>query len=350
MKSSIRPLTRCATLLLLALRGTTWFDRTRARQLPCRCRALPSPRNCGTLRSTRFAVMSTDASISDPTATTATWKSARSIRLYHPCCGRRPAPCASHDPTTSAPGLIDPDIRRLRRSNSPAHAAPNRPSPITRDRARRSTNHGPFHGQSRSSCDRQCGHGRPGESHRANAAHEHGERHDVDRGICRSSAVTPVERPHVANADMTSNSTSSTGAFVRCVIVIVEIATIHLLPRDDGERRTRLVSLGIRGGTCSGPRVVTLTAVAVEAEPPPTNISIEPTTSEERRDRRCRSPRNHPNGSSPREERLGPMRCLAQCLRIVEFEREEHDRSDEDRGRLVMSVSFACSDHLRTCQ
>ena len=68
----------------------TWFAPMRDRILPCDW-LIAFAQICGILRSTRFAVISTDASIDEPTATTAIEKSCAPIWRSASIDGRRPA-------------------------------------------------------------------------------------------------------------------------------------------------------------------------------------------------------------------------------------------------------------------
>src|SRR5690606_10131517 len=102
------------------------------------------------------------------------------------------------------------------------------------------------------------------------------------------------------NAEITSKSTSATGAFVSGAITMVDRAAM-VAPHAATEGAARCTPLGTRRPNASTdwrPRaadhtamasaasVVTLMPPAVDADPPPTNISMEPAT----RDEPLRSP------------------------------------------------------------
>lgn len=75
MKSSMRPFTRWAARTPASCSGKiTWFAPIRLRIVPC-ASLIAFTQMCGISRSTRFTVISTDASMEVPTPTTAVEKS-----------------------------------------------------------------------------------------------------------------------------------------------------------------------------------------------------------------------------------------------------------------------------------
>src|SRR6185312_9985680 len=127
----------------------TWFAPMRARILPCDW-LIAFAQICGILRSTRFAVMSTLASIDEPTATIATEKSCAPI--WRRASMLRASACTAwvtrsdHFCTRSAFSSIA-RTSRSSLSSCPAAPAPKRPRPMIRTGAScgmRSTNDGPL--------------------------------------------------------------------------------------------------------------------------------------------------------------------------------------------------------------
>src|SRR3954451_19876551 len=161
----------------------TWFAPMRSRILPCD-REIAFAQICWIPRSTRFAVMSTLASMEEPTATTAipnsrapSWRRASMLRASActACVTRSDHFCTSAESASTA------KTSRSRRSSCPAVAAPNRPRPITRTGAlcgMRSTNDRPLLG-SGEQLPALAGREGRGEGHRADAAHEHRRTHHV---------------------------------------------------------------------------------------------------------------------------------------------------------------------------
>ena len=107
-----------------------------------------------------------------------------------------------------------------------------------------------------------------------------------------SFSVRPVERPQVANAEITSKSTWSSGALVICRMTMLDTATI-VAPHSATATDSRSTSIGMRRRNASidsTPRasanaarkstasVVTLMPPAVDAEPPPMNMSMSVTS------------------------------------------------------------------------
>src|SRR6188508_3044386 len=158
----------------------------RARILPCDW-LIAFAQICGIFRSTRFAVMSTDASIDEPTAHTAIEKSCAPI-CRRASIERESATTAwvtrsdhfcTRDSSTSTASTSRPS-----RSSCPAVAAPNRPRPITSTGAScliLSTNDGPLFRTTVQLPALAGGQGR-GECHCTNPPQEHRDAHDVDPG------------------------------------------------------------------------------------------------------------------------------------------------------------------------
>src|SRR5690606_36421563 len=168
----------------------TWLAPMRLRILPCDW-LMALAQICGTLRSTRLAVMSTLASIELPTATTAIWKS--SAPIWRSASIDRASACTawvtrSDHFCTSVMSSSTASTSRLRRCSWPAVAAPKRPRPITSTGASWaifSTNDGPLLGAAEELPPDGCRE-RRGESHCTDAAEEHGGGQDVLRRLARA--------------------------------------------------------------------------------------------------------------------------------------------------------------------
>src|SRR6478736_2960541 len=155
----------------------------RSRILPCDCE-MAFAQICGTLRSTRLAVISTLASMEEPTATTPMEKSSapiwRSVSMERASAWTVWVTRSAHFCTSPA-SVSMARTSRPRRSSWPAVAAPNRPRPITRTGALcliRSTNERPLLRVLVQLLALALGE-RRGECHCTNAPAEHRGRHHV---------------------------------------------------------------------------------------------------------------------------------------------------------------------------
>src|SRR5690606_28323988 len=161
---------------------------------------------CGTLRSTRFAVMSTLASIELPTATTAIWKS--SAPICRSASIDRASACTawvtrSDHFCTSVMSSSTASTSRLRRCSWPAVAAPKRPRPITSTGASWaifSTNDGPLLGATEQLPPDGCRE-RRGESHCTDASEEHRGGEDVLRRVGRTLGEARAQPARREGAD-----------------------------------------------------------------------------------------------------------------------------------------------------
>ena len=180
--------------------------------------------------------------------------------------------------------------------------------------------------------------------------------------------MTPVDSPTVPNAETTSKSTSSTENFVIWLIAMVETATI-VAPHATTLSATRCTSEGIRRpnactegrplaslttASASTARVVTLMPPAVDAEPPPTNMSIDAASIEDP----FRSPMSTTLKPPERvmAERKNAWNVVSPASMDPKVFGLSNSRSRNTAAPMtksttvVMIVSLLCSDHRRTCQ
>ena len=180
--------------------------------------------------------------------------------------------------------------------------------------------------------------------------------------------MTPVDRPTVPKAETTSKSTSSTGYFVIWLMAIVESATV-VAPQATTLSATRCTSEGMRRpNACTDGRpfaslitarastasVVTLMPPAVDAEPPPTNMSIEAASIEDP----LRSPMF--TTLKPPERVMAERKNAWNVVSPASIDPKVFGLSNSSRRKtaapttnstiVVSTVSLACSDQRRTCQ
>src|SRR5690606_30820010 len=140
-------------------------------------------------------------------------------------------------------------------------------------------------------------------------------------------------------------------------------------PHATTDSATRCTSLGMRRrNTCTDERprasekaarastasVVTLMPPAVDAEPPPTNMSIEPTTSDEP----CRSSIGITENPPERviADRKNVWKVVSQAssppkVRGLSYSSRRNTSAPATKSTtVVIRVSLACSDHCRKCQ
>ena len=151
------------------------------------------------------------------------------------------------------------------------------------------------------------------------------------------------------------------------VIVMVERATM-VAPHATTESATRWTSLGMRRpnactdwrpfasdhtASASTASVVTLMPPAVDADPPPTNMSIDPTMSDEPWTSPMSTTENPPERVIA--ERKNDWKIVSHAFMLPNVSGLSYSRvrnaaaPAKKSSTVVMIVSFACSDHCRTC-
>ena len=208
-----------------------------------------------------------------------------------------------------------------------------------------------------------------GERHCTNAAHEHGGRQHVLAPESGSSVGEPGRRgPRSRTREITSNSTWSSGCLRDLQDDDARDGDDRRAPEHDADREAQHVAAGCGGRTPpstslprasakaarnSTARVVTLMPPAVEAEPPPMNMSMSVTSRLEPLRSEMSIVEKPPDlvimlTGTATGRPCRPGVDVAEGLRVVEL---EHDVERPCRRRcrisVVSSVSLTCSDQRR---